>query len=184
MPGRAARGYRERHLAKECFGSNRVSKERLQLPAATTTETNPKGRKTVIRKNAHYQKKPPTTPCATTAQHPKENHFSLDKLFQERSSRPPDACPSRLRAEGRHPNAACRRGESDGRLSRRSADGALRSDHYELILNDIPGEIALVADPMVPLTRQKCSASAARTHSRAASGRAPATRELGTWEPC
>src|SRR6516162_2632651 len=83
MPGRAARGYRERHLAKECFGSNRVSKERLQLPAATTTETNPKGRKTVIRKNAHYQKKPPTTPCATTAQHPKENHFSLDKLFQE-----------------------------------------------------------------------------------------------------
>src|SRR6516162_3262666 len=86
MPGRAARGYRERHLAKECFGSNRVSKERLQLPAATTTETNPKGRKTVIRKNAHYQKKPPTTPCATTAQHPKENHFSLDKLFQEWSS--------------------------------------------------------------------------------------------------
>jgi hypothetical protein len=41
LRGRAAHGYRERYLAKEWFGSNRLSKERLQLPAATTTETNP-----------------------------------------------------------------------------------------------------------------------------------------------
>jgi hypothetical protein len=41
MPGRAAHDYRERYLAKECVGSNRVRHERSQLPAATTTETNP-----------------------------------------------------------------------------------------------------------------------------------------------
>ena len=37
-PGRAARGTRGRPLAKEWVGSNRVRKERLQLPVATTTE--------------------------------------------------------------------------------------------------------------------------------------------------
>ena len=37
-PGRAARGTRGRSLAKEWVGSNRVRKERLQLPVATTTE--------------------------------------------------------------------------------------------------------------------------------------------------
>ena len=88
--------------------------------------------------------------------------------------------PARLRSDTHME----RRGQSHGFCPTVPPTGTLRSDHYELILNDIPGEIALVADPMVPLTRQKCSASAARTHSRAASGRAPATRELGTWEPC
>ena len=39
--GRAAHGQREWYLAKECFGSDRTSKERSQLPAATTTELNP-----------------------------------------------------------------------------------------------------------------------------------------------
>ena len=38
--GRASHGQRERYLAKECVGSNRMRKERSQLPAATTTETN------------------------------------------------------------------------------------------------------------------------------------------------
>jgi hypothetical protein len=33
-------------------------------------------------------------------------------------------------------------------MSRRFADGAL--DHYELILSDVPGELALAVDPMVP----------------------------------
>src|SRR5437763_11114924 len=37
-PGRAARGTRGRSLAKEWVGSNRARQERLQLPAATTTE--------------------------------------------------------------------------------------------------------------------------------------------------
>jgi len=32
--GRAARGYRGRSLAKECVGSKRIGKERLQFPAA------------------------------------------------------------------------------------------------------------------------------------------------------
>jgi len=39
LRSRAAHGYRERYLAKEFVGSKRVCKERLQLPAATTTET-------------------------------------------------------------------------------------------------------------------------------------------------
>ena len=39
LPGRAAHDSRERYLAKECVGSNRVSKERWQLPVATPTET-------------------------------------------------------------------------------------------------------------------------------------------------
>ena len=42
LHGRAAHDCRERYLAKEWFGSNRVGQERLQLPVATTTETNPK----------------------------------------------------------------------------------------------------------------------------------------------
>jgi hypothetical protein len=37
LPGRAAHGERERCLAKECFGSDRIRKERSQLPAATMT---------------------------------------------------------------------------------------------------------------------------------------------------
>ena len=37
-PGRAARDTRGWSLAKEWIGSNRARKERLQLPAATTTE--------------------------------------------------------------------------------------------------------------------------------------------------
>jgi hypothetical protein len=32
-------------------------------------------------------------------------------------------------------------------LSSHSGNGALRSDHYELILRDIPGEIALAVAP-------------------------------------
>jgi hypothetical protein len=40
LHGRAAHAWRERYLAKEWFGSNRVGQERLQLPVATTTETN------------------------------------------------------------------------------------------------------------------------------------------------
>ncbi len=39
--GRAPHDPREWYLAKECFGSDRTSKERSQLPAATTTELNP-----------------------------------------------------------------------------------------------------------------------------------------------
>ena len=35
-PGRVAHGERERCLAKECVGSNRLGKERSQLPAAAT----------------------------------------------------------------------------------------------------------------------------------------------------
>ena len=40
-PCRAADENRQRYLAKECVGSNRGRQERLQLPAATTTELNP-----------------------------------------------------------------------------------------------------------------------------------------------
>ena len=61
-------------------------------------------------------------------------------------------------------------------------DGAL--DHYELILSDIPSEIALAANPVVLSRGNRALLPWARTHSRAASGRAPATRELRTWERC
>ncbi len=40
LHGRAAHAWRERYLAKEWLGSNRVGQERLQLPVATTTKTN------------------------------------------------------------------------------------------------------------------------------------------------
>jgi len=46
---------REEYLAKECFGSNRLSKERLQLPAATTTETDHEEEQSIAQGMAKQQ---------------------------------------------------------------------------------------------------------------------------------
>src|SRR5262249_9659127 len=90
LPGRAAHGERERYLAKGWLGSDRVGKERSQLPAATTTATNPRrpGRQRPELQPGQ-QTGPARTPSATVAQPPRGRPFPLDRLFQERSHRPP-----------------------------------------------------------------------------------------------
>src|SRR5262249_58264599 len=88
LPGRAAHGERERYLAKGWLGSDRVGKERSQLPAATTTATNPRrpGRQRPELQPGQ-QTGPARTPSATVAQPPRGRPFPLDRLFQERSHR-------------------------------------------------------------------------------------------------
>jgi hypothetical protein len=90
LPGRTARGLRERCSAKECVGSNRARQERLQLPAATTTETMPEPVTTATTHDASVtdEQEQAATPSATAAQKPEGSCFPLDKLFQERSGTP------------------------------------------------------------------------------------------------
>src|SRR5579862_2149687 len=42
LPGRAARGYRERYLAKECFGSNRLLKRTIATSRSDDNRDEPK----------------------------------------------------------------------------------------------------------------------------------------------
>jgi hypothetical protein len=98
LAGRAAHNHRERYLAKECVGSNRVGKERSQLPVATTTETNPENETTVRTQDTlrrTHQKNKGLTPGAGGMQQPGEKPFPLDKLFQERSETPRSMRPTR-----------------------------------------------------------------------------------------
>jgi hypothetical protein len=86
-PGGAAHGCRGRYLAKECVGSNRAGKERLQLPAAkrrqprrsrTTRQQqerrNPRARPTRRERNAR--------PALPLRSHPEENRFRLTSSFR------------------------------------------------------------------------------------------------------
>ena len=85
LPGRAAHGYRERYLAKECVGSNRVGKERLQLPASD--DNRDESRKRDNGKNAgmtatNEPEEGATTPGAPLRSNPEENRFRLTNSFR------------------------------------------------------------------------------------------------------
>jgi hypothetical protein len=87
IPGRAAHGERERYLAKECVGSNRIGKERSQLPAATTTETKPEERTNSNNAGFNTTNKPQKTrrpgqalPLRTN---PEGNRFCLTNSFRK-----------------------------------------------------------------------------------------------------
>jgi hypothetical protein len=86
-PGGAAHGFRGRYLAKECVGSNRLRKERLQLPAAKRRQPsrsrtpreqparrNPRARSTRRERNAR-----PALPLRSS---PEENRFRLTSSFR------------------------------------------------------------------------------------------------------
>ena len=77
LQGRATHACRERYLAKEWFGSNRVGQERLQLPVATTTETNPKKNDNddcMRFTRQTTQENQAVTPRATATHQPRKNH--------------------------------------------------------------------------------------------------------------
>jgi hypothetical protein len=90
-PGGAAHGSRGRYLAKEWVGSNRLRQERLQLPAATTTES--KTNRDYPR-CAHDPLRPASkaiyanTPALPLRKKPGRGSLPLDRLFQERAPRP------------------------------------------------------------------------------------------------
>ena len=60
--GGASHDQRERSLAKECVGSNRARKERLQHPVATTTSANPDSTSPKPRRPAHKPKSQASNP--------------------------------------------------------------------------------------------------------------------------
>jgi len=90
-PGGAAHGYRGRYLAKECVGSNRTGKERLQLPAAKrrqprrspTTRQRPERRNRRARQTRGERNARPTLPLRS---HPEENFFPLTNSFRKVTS--------------------------------------------------------------------------------------------------
>ena len=118
-PGGASHDKRGRRLAKECVGSNRVRKERLQHPVATTTEANPENEYTKPRPcrltTAGQEPRPPNTKLRHRADFKrtrpaKKKPLGLDKLFQERFRRLSDIFRkdlTRLHLR-RHPEKWCR----------------------------------------------------------------------------
>ena len=104
VTGRAAHGSRERYLAKECVGSNRVSKERLQLPVATTTETKPeKGQRQErgIDRDQQTQKGREPRSALPLRSRSEENRFRLTNSFRNG--------PTRRRTERATPSGRCDR---------------------------------------------------------------------------
>ena len=88
LRGRAPHGNREWHLAKERFGSNRARQERLQSPAATTTEPNPLRSVRAQVFTVNHEQKGRNHRTLPLRSHRDGNRLGLTKLLQERSHRP------------------------------------------------------------------------------------------------
>jgi len=87
FPGRAAHGSRGRYLAKECVGSNRACKERLQLPAAKRRQPRriPKKRRRRVRRIHCGQRTGRTRglrPALPLRKNPEGSRFPLTNSFR------------------------------------------------------------------------------------------------------
>jgi hypothetical protein len=72
---------------RNVLGAIAFCKERLQLPVATTTETNQRIKSSDHTRFTDQDQRQAATRRATPRKNPEEKPLSLDKLFQERSIR-------------------------------------------------------------------------------------------------